>query len=550
MLLFLKKVHLFHGLDDKQLASIAAQLQEHEPCEAGETIIRQGEYGETLFFIYKGRVELTYRHGRRSHTLATLGSGDCFGEETVLKQRPYLATAKALQPCHLLVLSRRDLLALLKMAPRLRARLEIAISSRNLARKKRFSWLQPDETMYFLARKHPLQLWKALLRPIFFSIIFLVLVLLFYLFAPVSWIEAVIGIGMFGFLLWAGWNYQDWRNDYYLVTNRRVVWVERVLGIYDSRQESPLTTILSVGVETHQLGRVLDFGDIIVRTFVGRIVFNEVRHPYEVAALIERHWTRSREAAHKEDITTTQRIIREKLYPAQAAPEPEVSSASVAASPPHSPRWRRVLSNFLRVRFEEKEGVITYRKHYIVLLQQTWPAACLSLVALALAFYFWLSPARSAVGGLGWFFMAIAVLGIGWWIYEYVDWSNDKFQVTQDQIFDIDRRPFGHEERKAAALENILSTEHHRRTLWQVLFNYGNVYITVGSTQMVFEDVANPSVVQQDIDQRRLAQLERKRQAETARERERMAEWIAAYHRIANQPSDAPLPNPEPGEEE
>lgn len=541
---FLRKSHLFRGLDDEQLDFIASRLRESDPCEAGETIVRQGEDGERMFLIYEGQVELTYRRGRDSRSLVVLSSGDCFGEETVLGHHSYLATVKALQPCRLFSLSRRDFLALQKIAPRLRSHLDIAVSSRKLARRTRFSWLQPQEVVYFLARKHPLQLWKALFRPLFVGFVWAGLILLIYLFAPLNALLGIGGLGMLGLLCWAGWNYLDWGNDYYLVTNQRVAWVEKVLGIYDSRQEAPLTTILSVGVETSQLGRALDFGDVIVRTFVGRIVFNEVRHPYEAAALIEGYWTRSREAVRREEMETIQRAIREKIAPPQAIPQPEPASSTAAESIPPASAQRRLFGNFLKVRFEKK-GVVTYRKHYIVLILQTWKATLLLVSSSLLAVYFGFFQTPHS---LGWFFAALALLGIAWWGYEYVDWSNDCFQVTQDQIFDIDRKPFGREERKVASLDNILSTEYRRLNPLQVLFNYGNVYITVGGTQMVFENVANPAEVQQDIDQRRLARLERKRQAEAAAERERMAEWIAAYHRLSHQPPAPPSPDQEPGE--
>jgi hypothetical protein len=52
----------------------------------------------------------------------------------------------------------------------------------------------------------------------------------------------------------------------------------------------------------------------------------------------------------------------------------------------------------------------------------------------------------------------------------------------------------------------------------------------VGGAQMIFEDVANPPLVQQDIDQRRMARMERKKQGEVLAERERMSDWIATYH--------------------
>ncbi len=52
----------------------------------------------------------------------------------------------------------------------------------------------------------------------------------------------------------AAWNALDWRNDYYVITDRRVVWLEKVIGLYDSRQESPLRMILSVETESGLLG--------------------------------------------------------------------------------------------------------------------------------------------------------------------------------------------------------------------------------------------------------------------------------------------------------
>ena len=71
-----------------------------------------------------------------------------------------------------------------------------------------------------------------------------------------------------------------------------------------------------------------------------------------------------------------------------------------------------------------------------------------------------------------------------WMIYQIIDWSNDVFQVTADQIIDLDRTPFGTEERRSAQLENILATEYRREGIIGHLFNFGSVYITVGGTQL------------------------------------------------------------------
>jgi hypothetical protein len=122
-----------------------------------------------------------------------------------------------------------------------------------------------------------------------------------------------------------------------------------------------------------------------------------------------------------------------------------------------------------------------------------------------------------------------------WLIYEVLDWSNDQFEVTPEQIIDLDRKPFGTQTRNAAQLESILGIESRRIGILGEIFNYGSVYITVGGTQLVFEDVIDPASVQSDIDRRREARRAKQDEAKVAAERERMAEWLATYHKSSQE---------------
>jgi hypothetical protein len=124
---------------------------------------------------------------------------------------------------------------------------------------------------------------------------------------------------------------------------------------------------------------------------------------------------------------------------------------------------------------------------------------------------------------------------LGWLIYEVMDWSNDQYQVTPEQIIDLDRKPFGTQTRNAAQLENILGTESQRIGILGEIFNYGTVYITVGGSRLAFEDVMDPASVQSDIDRRREARQAKQAAARIAAERERMAEWLATYHMNADE---------------
>ena len=117
-----------------------------------------------------------------------------------------------------------------------------------------------------------------------------------------------------------------------------------------------------------------------------------------------------------------------------------------------------------------------------------------------------------------------------WLIYRYIDWRDDVFQLTPTQVIDIDRKPFGRLSRRSAPLENILSIEYERRGIFQMLFNFGTVYITVGNTQLTFNEVSRPADVQQQIFARMGAYAEELRQREIDEERERITEWLKVYH--------------------
>jgi hypothetical protein len=201
-------------------------------------------------------------------------------------------------------------------------------------------------------------------------------------------------------------------------------------------------------------------------------------------------------------------------------------------------------ANTLKLRYETGDKVV-YRKHWVALILQAWIPVIGILTVLILFVYRLVQLAYnpneffiSFHGGITvdtWAsacFLALFPF-VGWLIYEIADWSNDRFEVTPEQIIDLDKKPFGTESRNAAQLDNILAIESRRIGLLGNIFNYGNVYITVGGTKLIFEDVMDPSSVQSDIDRRREARVEKRKQAEVAAERERMAEWLATYHENA-----------------
>ncbi|MFT3891867.1 MAG: hypothetical protein QM730_09565 [Anaerolineales bacterium] len=235
--------------------------------------------------------------------------------------------------------------------------------------------------------------------------------------------------------------------------------------------------------------------------------------------------------------------------PAAAPPKPSAGLSAIL---------RFLGSDTLKLRYESGEGVI-YRKHWVVLILDAWVSVLcvLGTVGLFLGRLIQLaiSPDEAFIsfnGGVAIDVWCLAYLialipFLGWFGYQVLDWSNDKFEVTNDQIIDIDRKPFGSETRNAAPLEGILNTFYERKGILGNMFNFGTVYIAVGGSKLAFEDVMDPAGVQSDIDRRRMIRTQKKNEATIAAERDRMAAWLATYHLSAKDFSDEQKKNQKPG---
>jgi CRP-like cAMP-binding protein len=98
----LATIPLFSGLSRKERRSVAALADELE-FEAGQHLVREGEFGYEVFAIEQGRVEVT--HG--GQCLADLGAGDFFGELAVLSLLPRNATVVTMSPVKAIVMTRQ-----------------------------------------------------------------------------------------------------------------------------------------------------------------------------------------------------------------------------------------------------------------------------------------------------------------------------------------------------------------------------------------------------------------------------------------------------------
>jgi CRP-like cAMP-binding protein/uncharacterized membrane protein YdbT with pleckstrin-like domain len=537
----LKLQYLFQDLDDNQLELVVKKF-EVEPVSPSDVIISQREAGRFFYVIAKGKVGVIQTAGRKKQQLNILKPGDYFGEEALLFRQPNKADYISYSRTILLRLNYEQFFELLQEFPEIKQILLATAESRQLLRRERYPWLGEDEVIQLVRRKHEVFLFRSLILPIFIWVISIPVLVVSFASGDTSLsgiaIKVVGALMFFGSMLWGVWKYLDWGNDYYIVTNQRVIWSEKVIGLYDSRSEAPLDTILAVNVTSSWLGRILNYGNVTVRTFTGGFTMRNMSKPNRFASYVEGFKRRIEAVSAVEEAHEMQRELEHSLrqqldMPEVSVPEEEefIPPIPLKEERPEEKKsgLREKMQNFLKVRYEEGDS-ITYRKHWFVLFNKLfWSLVVLFLVVMLLAFLGFgvefFSGATLSLLGAGLLFVVFL-----WMIYEYVDWRNDIYRVTPDQIFDIERKPLGQEVKKTAPLESILSVEHERESLLGILLNFGTVTINVGETKFQFFNVFNPDQVHQDVSDYREGLNRRKRMAEQERERKRMVDWLVTYY--------------------
>jgi CRP-like cAMP-binding protein len=106
--LFLKSIDLFSQLPGEDLVRVA-QIAEEVQFEPKETVITEGEIGDSMYLIIDGRVEVL----KGKALVLELGAKECVGEMAILDSEPRSATVRASTPVSALKIEREDFYDLL-----------------------------------------------------------------------------------------------------------------------------------------------------------------------------------------------------------------------------------------------------------------------------------------------------------------------------------------------------------------------------------------------------------------------------------------------------
>jgi hypothetical protein len=537
----LRPMYIFKGMTDEALVELTAKL-ESKTASPGEAICMALQAGDAFYIVDKGTVTLSTADQKRSQTLEP---GDFFGAEGLLERlQPYTVTAGRGEVI-LLRLDKVIFNALLQAHPRIRVALELMARTRALYFSRIWDWLPANERVYLATQRHPVLLLQRLLGPLAGLIGVLSLAALAWIYLDVTWAAWIAGIGLGLVGLWALLVYIDWGNDFYFVTNNRVVYVEKIILIYDSRTSVAMNALTSVAAETAGLAdRLLEYGDVSVKTLSRPLLLQAIAYPQIVAALVEEHIYRTRTQSRQSDFEYLKGAIKNRLEPPMAQPKLE-SLAGVARPPAKSPLRRepigRVIQRYFSFQLRYDEGdTIIYRKHWWILLTDLWIPSLLILldagliglsIGVATGFGGNFLPEPVTESALLLVALVLFIPLAGWWLYQFEDWRNDLYQVTPDQLIDIYRKPLGRETRDSTTLDRIQGLHAERPNLIGRLLNFGNVAATIPGKEFTFDDVLDPTGVQDDIQRRIEAMRARKAKQEVLQRREEMADVLSAYHK-------------------
>ena len=539
----LRELYPFRHLKDDDVAKICA-LATLVNLAKNEVLHIEGTEEVNFYLLVSGKLQLSEvsrRSGVKPPRL--IRPGEFFGADYQLYRVVRAYEAKATAASQLISLSPDLIRQVIREIPAVRTGLLDMLDLEHELSSSHMKWLGEDELVRLMVRHNATFLWISLAGPAL-ALILGLLVLGFGLAVSVAALRIAITILAGGWslvaFLWLIWNYVDWANDHYVVTDQRVVWLEQVVGLYESRREALLSAIKTSEVKTTQLGRILGYGDLTIYAFMGQITFHNISDPDQVKILIDRLQKQASQKIQREDTRAMERIIRRKIDPPPPTPAAPPKPAAAPAKPARRLPTLAEVAEFFSLKLRIEAGdTITYRKHWLLLFAKLWlPTLALMGVIFGTGWLVWArlnnnpglpTPLTSVVMGI-----FLALFPIAAWFYVFIDWRNDIYQLTNDKLIDSERKPLGDELTRSAPLGNIQNMDYQRIGLIGILFNFGTVTINTGAdSKLTFDFISDPARAQQDIFNR-LYNMQRKKQLnESTKQWEQVSDWLAAYHRQA-----------------
>ncbi len=311
---------------------------------------------------------------------------------------------------------------------------------------------------------------------------------------PADLINTLLIILAFLMILYVLYVAIDWRDNALILTNARVVYDDEQFLVRHIQQQILISDIQQVSRRQNTYPAVLfGYGTIIVQAFSQRRIeftFATDAREMELRIMAEVNKARQRQAPN-----LLRTMLESKVYNVSQSPQPIKTYLHVEGeSRGGLVRWLFPLNPEIN----EKNGTIIWRpSSTYIAIQLLRPVGTLLAITagVIISAQIGLLPGPWMLG-----IWLIAVLICSAWIFWLrEELVNDAYILTRASIIDVDKKPFGPEDRRSAGLDRVQNVAFDISFIESIL-GYGTVKVqTGGSGDFSFNHVPEPRMVQATI---------------------------------------------------
>lgn len=299
-------------------------------------------------------------------------------------------------------------------------------------------------------------------------------------------VMALAAIGAF-------YSFIDWSNDQLVLTNKRIIYdndtviIPKLIERRDQLQIA-IDDIQNVVARTDTYPKHwLKFGTVIVQSATAtgnKIIFNSANKPKEAQDKI---MAEVRKIQGQSTEKKLEGLINTRVFKAPAD-KPPIKFRFQQKRFPEFFRWLIEENPTIN----EAKGEVIWRAHWLMLIE----ALLVPVGFLFLGGFLILAATRLGLfGTFGWVVAVILLLlaFLGWSAWEIEDHRNDMYILTPTNIIDIDKKPFGPEDRRTASLGAVQNVSF-KTTFYSNFLGYGDVLVETagGGGKFTFTHVPRP----------------------------------------------------------
>lgn len=553
-----RKLTVFSRYSDEECRRLLGYMS-HNYIPIHHLLMQQGEVGDSLWALMPGgRAVLRAVEGGQALQPAPVYGPNFFGELALRVEHPMESTVEAEPGSQWLRLHRADfqqfvarngeqLADMLTLSPAARRYLGEA------SLRQRYAWLQSGEKLLIFQRHH----WFVLVHKTVVSVVLVALVAAAAYFFwsrgwDARWLRITVNVAFVLVFLHLVYGIVDYLNDYFLLTNLRVVRQEKLVFFAERRQSAFLEQIRNVDAASNFIGHLLNFGTLRVQTAAkqGSIIMDYLPETAYIRQRILEQQNLRQQHFQASSKMVIQNLLEDRFGLRLRLP-PRIFSQSAPPAPPPATWQQRVRRWFMpaaRVRLPVGDKIV-WRKHWIVLAARLFVPGSIFALMLLLILGQQLLPASlgQAAAVFDFVWVVIGIGCAGWMAWNTADWHNDTYEVDRKQLADVEKKPlFFSEQRRTALLGEIENIDVSIPSPLHVIFNFGHVFLQTAAEQgyFTFDAVPDPRGVAEEM-RRRIEAYRLQQEATRAQQRaQELPDWFEMYSRLG---VDIPGSGPGPG---